>query len=225
MSCFNMSELGYWTLWFWVLNPVIIGTMYQFVYRFVNQTLVRGCGTNLLKLNQDKTELIIFAPKHRMQTFTQCDLVFYGIVVSDASFVTNLGVYFDKTLTMDKQYSAIAKFCYYQIRNIGRKRSYISDDICKTRVCSLVTSRLDYGNALVYGVNRTVIDRLQRVQNTAARMITRRRKHDHITPILVALHWLPVQYRCQYKIIFRYQIVTCNCSSLFQWTYRHSSSM
>jgi len=157
--------------------------------------------TNLLKLNQDKTELIIFAPKHRMQTFTQCELVFDGIVVSDASFVKNLGVYFDKTLTMDKQSSAIAKSCYYQIRNIGRIRSYISDDACKTLVCSLVTSRLDYGNALLYGVNRTVIDRLQRVQNTAARMITRRRKHDHITPTLVALHWLPVQYRCQYKIL------------------------
>ena len=102
-------------------------------------------------------------------------------------------------LTMDKPSSAIAKSCYYQIRNIGQIRSYISDDAC--RVCSLVTSRLDYGNALLYGVNRTVIDRLQKVQNTAARMITRRRKHDHITPTLVALHWLPVQYRCQYKIL------------------------
>ena len=100
---------------------------------------------------------------------------------------------------MDKLSSTIAKSCYYQIRNIGQIRSYISDDAC--RVCSLVTSRLDYGNALLYGVNRTVIDRLQRVQNNAARMITRRRKHDHITPTLVALHWLPVQYRCQYTIL------------------------
>ena len=111
----------------------------------------------------------------------------------------NRCVYFEKTLTIDKQSSAIAKYCYYQIRNIGRIRSYISDDACQILVRSLVTSQLDYGSAFLYGVNITVIDRLQRVQNAAARMITRRRKHDHITPTPVALYWLPVQYRCQYK--------------------------
>ena len=43
--------------------------------------------------------------------------------------------------------------------------------------------------------------RLQRVQNTAARLITRTRKREHITPVLCSLHWLPVRYRPQYKIL------------------------
>jgi hypothetical protein len=43
--------------------------------------------------------------------------------------------------------------------------------------------------------------KLQRVQNTAARLITRKRKYDSITPVLISLHWLPVHYRCQYKLI------------------------
>ena len=64
-----------------------------------------------------------------------------------------------------------------------------------------MTSRLDYSNALLCGVNNTVINRLQRVQNAAARVITKTKKHEHITPILRTLHWLPVKFRIDYKII------------------------
>jgi hypothetical protein len=78
---------------------------------------------------------------------------------------------------------------------------YFTDDACKTLVNSLVISRLDYGNALLYGVNASILSKLQRVQNTAARLISRKRKHEHITPVLVSLHWLPVQYRIKYKIL------------------------
>ena len=156
---------------------------------------------NMLKLNQDKTELIIFAPKHQVKHLSEFSLTFDGTVLSDVSVVKNLGMYFDKTMSMEHQASAISKACFYQIRNIGRIRSLISVDACKTLVRSLITSRLDYGNALLYGTNTNVISKLQRVQNTAARLITRKRKYDSITPILISLHWLPVQYRCQYKLL------------------------
>jgi hypothetical protein len=109
--------------------------------------------SNMLKLNQDKTELIVFAPKHRVKEFSECCLSLNGTIVTNASFVKNLGIFFDRTLCMQKQASAITKPCYFQIRNIERNRSYTSEDACKTLVCLLVTSRLDYGNALLYGVN------------------------------------------------------------------------
>jgi hypothetical protein len=105
---------------------------------------------NLSKLNRDKTELIVFAPKHRKKDFSDCCLSFDGTVVSDVSCVRNLGVFFDKTLSMEKQVSATSKSCFYQIRNIGRIRTYITDDACKTLVNSLVTSQLDYGNVMLY---------------------------------------------------------------------------
>ena len=76
---------------------------------------------------------------------------------------------------MEQQVSAVAKSYYHQIRNIGHIRSYITENTCKTPVCSFVTSWLDYGNALLYNVNSSVIARLQRVQNTAPRMITRKK--------------------------------------------------
>jgi hypothetical protein len=61
------------------------------------------------------------------------------------------------------------KSCYFHLRNVGRIRNYITEDTCKTLVNSLVTSRLDYGNALA----NKLTDKLQRVHNTAARIITR----------------------------------------------------
>ena len=43
--------------------------------------------------------------------------------------------------------------------------------------------------------------KLQMVQNSAARLIARQRKHQHITPVLMKLHWLPVRWRVQYKLL------------------------
>jgi hypothetical protein len=93
--------------------------------------------SNMLKLNQDKTELIVFALKHRVKEFSECCLSFDGTIVTNASFVKNLGIFFDKTLCMQKQASAIANSCYFQIRNIERNRSYTSEDAFKTLVCCL----------------------------------------------------------------------------------------
>lgn len=110
-------------------------------------------------------------------------------------------MYLDKSLVMEKQCTSVSRSCYMHIRRIGSIRPFISEDACKILVNSLVTSRLDYGNALLYGMNKQYTNKLQRVQNTAARLITRTKKYEHITPVLIQLHWLPVEYRIQYKIL------------------------
>ena len=63
------------------------------------------------------------------------------------------------------------------------------------------TSKLDYCNAILYGLSKSQLDELQRVQNTAARLVTRSKKHEHITPVLRNLHWLPVHKRISFKIL------------------------
>ena len=94
--------------------------------------------TNMLKLNQDKTELIVFAPKHRIKHLSEFSLSFNGTIVNDVSCVKILGVFMDKTLSMEQQVR------FHQIRNIGKIRPFITENACKTLVCSLVTSRLDW---------------------------------------------------------------------------------
>ncbi|KAK3085690.1 hypothetical protein FSP39_007270 [Pinctada imbricata] len=157
--------------------------------------------SNLLKLNDDKTEMIVFAPKNKKEQFADLTVSFGTSIISDARVVKNLGVVFDKSLTMDNQCKAITRSCYYHIRNIGRIRKYLTTDASKTLVNALVTSRLDYGNALLYGVKKANVASLQMVQNTAARLISKTKRSAHVTPILIELHWLPVEFRSQYKIL------------------------
>ena len=156
---------------------------------------------NLLKLNDSKTELIVFAPKHLRQHCQNMNIKIEDINVEPAPHVRNLGVVFDQTLSMEKHVNSVSRTCHYHMRNIGRIRRYLTDDACRTVVQSLVTSRLDYANVLLHGLPNTIISRLQRVQNTAARIIARIPRCEHITPVLKQLHWLPVEKRLQYKVL------------------------
>jgi len=63
-----------------------------------------------------------------------------------------------------------------------------------------MSSRLDYCNSVLYGVTDNLIQRLQFVQNAAARLITRTGRCEHISPVLQELHWLPVRRRVDFKL-------------------------
>ena len=87
------------------------------------------------------------------------------------------------------------------LRNIGRLRKYLNRTACEQVVHAFITSRLDMANSLLYGLPQEQINRLQRIQNIAARVVTLSKKSCHITPVLKHLHWLPVQLRIVYKIL------------------------
>ena len=74
-------------------------------------------------------------------------------------------------------------------------------DATKKLVQALVISRLDYCNSLLYCIHETLLDKLQRVQNAAARLIFKTSKYEHITPTLKNLHWLKIRQRIKFKIL------------------------
>ena len=102
---------------------------------------------------------------------------------------------------MFTQVSKVASSCFYYIYNIRRIRKYLSREVCETLVNSLITSRLDYCNSLLYGCPSSLLARLQRVQNSAARLIYNVSRTFSSSPLLINLHWLPVKHRILFKIL------------------------
>ena len=80
-------------------------------------------------------------------------------------------------------------------------RHYLTVDQTKMVVHAYVTSNLDYNNTLLYGISTCLSNRLQLVQNATAKLITRKKKFDRVTPLLEELHWLPVESRIIFKIM------------------------
>ena len=107
----------------------------------------------------------------------------------------------DTTLSMDDQVKAVCRTAYAQLRDIGHIRRYLTTDAAKKVVNSLVTTRLDYFSSLLYGIPGRLLARLQKVQNTAARIVSRTSRYAHITPVLQELHWLPIESRLKYKVL------------------------
>jgi hypothetical protein len=115
--------------------------------------------------------------------------------------VKNLGVIFDKTMNMEDQVKSMCKKAFYNIKNLAHIRKSLSKEDTKTAVHALVTPHLDYGNALLHGINKRTLNKLQVAQNSAARLIERLRKHDRISHVRKDLHWLPVHARIDFKIL------------------------
>ena len=86
------------------------------------------------------------------------------------------------------------------MRKISCIRKYLSVSATKTLMSAFALSRLDYCNSLLAGLPDNKIMKLQRAQNNAARIVLRKRKRDHATPLLQQLHWLPKRARIEYKI-------------------------
>ena len=84
---------------------------------------------------------------------------------------------------------------------ISRLKSFLSHNDLEIVIHAFIISRLDYCNSLYLGLPQSSLRRLQLVQNAAARLLTGTRRHEHITPILASLHWLPVIFRIQFKIV------------------------
>ena len=161
----------------------------------------RWMGSNLLKLNDEKTEVVLFRSRHRVPALHSVQVKVGDVFVESVPCVRNLGVMMDNSLTMEKHVNTVCKSAYFQLRKIKHIRHCLTEGVTKTLVQALVTSRIDYCNALLVGLPKKLLQRLQKVQNTSARIVTKTPRQCHITPILRDLHWLPVDSRIKYKIL------------------------
>ena len=161
-----------------------------------------------LKLNDDKTEFIIISSPHNSKEVNQLSIKIGNETIVTTKSVRNLGFIMDSVFNMNDHITSICKSSYFHLRNIGAIRPYLTSEIAAQVIHSFVTSKLDYCNSLLYGLPDKSLFRLQKVQNTAIRIITLCNSRDNITPHLKTLHWLPVHLRIEFKILlFTFKIL------------------
>ena len=102
---------------------------------------------------------------------------------------------------MHEHVTSVCRAVYYHLKNIHCLKAFLTQEALVTVVHASVTSRIDDCNSLLYGISDCNINRLQQIQNSAARIVTNTRKYDHITPILQNLHWLLVRQRFHLKTL------------------------
>ena len=126
-----------------------------------------------------------------------------GQLVDTSAVIRDLGFVMDDHLSMASQVSNICRSAYYHLSRIAKIRHSLTTSVCKSLIHGLVTSRLDYGNAMLFGIADRLLHRLEMVQRSAARVVMQIRRGDRqsMTTILQRLHWLPVKKRIEFKIL------------------------
>ena len=156
---------------------------------------------NKLKLNNDKTESILIKSDRIVLPDSVPTSIWVGN--SDIPFVTharNLGITISSNTTKDKHVTNICRSAYTELLRISSTRHFLTVSATQTLLSACVLSKLDYCNSLLCGSPQFIVDKLQRVQNSAVRLVMKSCKCDHVQPLLRNLHWLPVRSRIDYKI-------------------------
>ena len=154
---------------------------------------------NKLLLNPSKTEFLLIGTKQQRLKFSDLTNSSRSNDIPVGSSARNLGFIFDSDLSFSDQINSVSKSWHFHIRDIRRIR-HLPLSTATALANSLISSKLDYCNSLYSGISQTNLNKLQRIQNSLARVITNTSKYQHITPTLKKLHWLPVKQRIDYKI-------------------------
>ena len=141
---------------------------------------------NILKINDSKTEFILFRSPQVKQDLGDLSVSVGDSVIAQSSKVRDLDVIF---LNFNDYIGGVCRSTNFHLRNIGRIRHLLSYDACAKLIHALISIRLDYCNSLLYNLlNGSIDERLQKIQNQAARILTKTPRCDHNSEVLVSLH-------------------------------------
>jgi len=152
-----------------------------------------------LRLNASKTQVIWLGSSQQLDKIDISSMPIMSTRVPVSDTVRDLGVIINSRLTMSDQVAAVCRSGYYQLRQLRSVVWWLSVHGAAAVVHAFIACRLDYCNSLLTGVNDGLLQRLQSVQNAAARLVTGTRRCEHITPTSRQLHWLTVRQRIRYK--------------------------
>ena len=156
---------------------------------------------NKLLLNDTKTEVVHLTSRFLRQLNPIASLTIGSSEVDVTDHARNLGVVMDKHMTLSTHINNICRSASYAIFKIGQIRRFIDQATAERLVHAFVTSRLDANNSLLYGLPNAAIAKLQRVQNSAIRLVTCVKRDQDIDAVRRDLHWLPIRDRIVFKLL------------------------
>ena len=148
---------------------------------------------NKLTIHYSKTEFIVFRSPLAKQDLSSLSVYVGDSIIQQSSKVRDLGVIFDQFISFDDYITSICRSTHFHLRNISRIRHFLSLHATAQLIHALISTRLDYCNSVLYNLPESSILRLQRIQNQAARILTRTPRRDHFTEVLIDLHWLKIE--------------------------------
>ena len=166
-----------------------------------------------MKINPDKTEILLLRPSCLNHEIVINGVLIDGQCIRFSKQVKDVGVWLDQNLDMNKHINSIVSHCHKILRDIGRVKKYMQRTHLETIVHAIISIRLDYCNSLFVNLNKDSIFKLQKVQNTAARLILGKRRRDSAKDALRELHWLNVDARITFKILLLvHKVVRGQCN-------------
>ena len=153
-----------------------------------------------LKVNGSKAEFILIGTRQQLAKVDIKGLVVGDATISPVTAVKNLGSWFDENMNMGCHINKMCKTLSFHLYN-RRIRKYLFKDSTRTLVHAFITTRIDYCNGLLYGLPASHLNKLQRIQNSAARLVCSLPRFCHLTPTLFSLHLLPVRFRIEFKLL------------------------
>ena len=156
---------------------------------------------NYLALNPDKSDAILLGTNQRNRTLSNISHIdVAGSTVPLSDSIKLLGVTLDKSLTFHKHVNYVSQSCYYHMNALRHIRHCLDNHTASLIAHALISSRLDYANSVLLGAPLYVTNKLQRIQNTLARIVLQTDSLTHSQPLLQQLHWLPVHSRIRFKL-------------------------
>ena len=154
-------------------------------------------GDSKLKMNDNKSELTATGTRSKLcqvipnlspSSISSCDIPF-------SQSVRNLGFYLVESLSMDAHIKHLCHILFCQLHRIGKICSFLSTDAANKLAVSLILSRLDYCSSLLAGIPDNKLNKPQRIQNHASRLVFHKSRHASATALLRTHLWLPVKAR------------------------------
>lgn len=157
--------------------------------------------TNFLCLNESKSECILLGTRVSLSHCTVTSIRIGGSHIPVKNSVRDLGVQLDSILSFDSHISNICKNAFTQLRLISRLRKCMDNGLCVRAVDSLVLPHVDYGIALMVGVTKKRLLRIQRCVNSAARVILQASTVHSVSDFLHLNGWLTITLRIHFRIL------------------------